>query len=115
MLPRILSLYQLKTFLILLACDVTLNPGLITINFCNIRSILNKSALVFVYNHCNAPDIFGVSETHLSPQESANLTQDLTPPDYNFFIYPSPTVLAVVLGASSRHHLVVKLYQCQIS
>jgi hypothetical protein len=40
--------------------------------------------------HCNAPDIFGVSETHLSPHESASLIQDLTPPDYNFFHIPRP-------------------------
>jgi hypothetical protein len=40
--------------------------------------------------HCNAPDIFGVSETHLPPHESASLIQDLTPPDYNFFHIPRP-------------------------
>jgi hypothetical protein len=40
--------------------------------------------------HCNAPDIFEVSETHLSPHESASLIQDLTPPDYNFFHIPRP-------------------------
>jgi hypothetical protein len=112
---HIFSLYHLKTLLILLACDVAPNPALITINFCNIWSIRNKSALIFDYIHCNAPDIFGVSETHLSPHESASLIQDFTPPDYNFFIYTAPTVLAVVLGASSNRHLLVQLYQLQSS
>jgi hypothetical protein len=34
--------------------------------------------------------VFRVSETHLSPFESANLIQDLTPPDYNFYHIPWP-------------------------
>jgi hypothetical protein len=66
------------------------NPGPIFINFCNIRSIRNKSALIFEYMHSNVPDIFGVSETHLSPFESASLIQDLAPPDYNFYHVPRP-------------------------
>jgi hypothetical protein len=38
--------------------------------------------------HSNDPDIISVSETYLSPFESASLIQDLTPPDYNFYHIP---------------------------
>jgi hypothetical protein len=87
---RIFSLHRLKSILILLACDVARNPGPIKIDFCNIRSIRNKSALIFDYISSNGPDIFGLSETHLSKDESASLIQDLTPPGYMLFHLPRP-------------------------
>jgi hypothetical protein len=69
---------------------VTHNPGSIKIDFCNIHSIHNISALIFDYIFSKGPDIFGLSETHVSKDESASFIQDLTPPGYMLFQLTRP-------------------------
>jgi hypothetical protein len=73
-----------------MACDVAHNPGPIKIDLCKIGYIHNKSALIFSYIFSNGTDIFGLSETHLSKDESASFIQDLTPLCYMLFHLPRP-------------------------
>jgi hypothetical protein len=107
----IFSFHRLKSIFIVLAFDLACNPGPIKIEFCNICSIHNKSAQVFDYIISKVPDIFGLSETHLSKDESASFIQDLLV--ICCFIYLDLTILVVVLGALLSHHKLVLLYQHQ--
>ena len=75
--------------ILLLSGDIALNPGPIPTHdfrfgFTNIRSIKNKSASLSQLLISHDLDMFGVTETWLTPNETKSLIKDVIPAGYTF-------------------------------
>lgn len=78
------SLFQLNT-LLLLAGDISINPGPINFGFCNCGSMRNKGPKIEVLVSSNSFDVFGLTETHIRPIDTESFLKSLTPNGYKLF------------------------------
>ena len=83
--------FKLAYFLLLLAVEVSLNPGpsgsnkRIKIAAMNVRSIKPKTATFSEYVTSKNMDIVAVTETWLKHDETKSTIADISPPGYSFF------------------------------
>ena len=80
-------------FLLLLSGDIALNPGPMPTHdfrfgFTNIRSIRNKSAAISQLLVSHGMDLFGLTETWLTPSETDSFMKEITPSGYVFHHRP---------------------------
>ena len=83
---RNVGLIQLVTVLIL-AGDIAVNPGPISVGQINCRSWRNKGPLVMDWINSNHFDTVGLTETHIKPTDTESFSE-LTLPNYTLWHVP---------------------------
>ena len=98
----------LIVLLLLLSGDVELNPGPVNFGFTNCRSLRNKGPLMTNLLNSGAYDLFGLTETHIKPSDTAGHLSSLHPDHYKLIHTPRQGK-----GGGGVGFLVRKEFECE--
>ena len=77
--------------LLLLYCDMSLNPGHLMLGVLNARSVRNMGPLLADIVASHDLDFLCLTETHVHLSDTGSFLQSITPPDFMFLQRPHPS------------------------